>query len=64
LKPSAGGTEEQVPKININRTETMVCAKTNTTLMIRHRTGHLLKQTETFKYLQVGSVVNAKVVVT
>src|SRR6218665_2260301 len=44
-------------KINIKKTETMVCAKTNETLMIRD-TGHLLKQTETFKYL--GSVMNAK----
>src|SRR6218665_2868917 len=35
----------------------MVCAKTNEMLMIRDRTGHLLKQTETFKYL--GSVMNA-----
>jgi len=36
----------------------LVCAKTNETLMIRDRTGHLLEQTEIFKYL--GSVMNAK----
>jgi len=30
-------------KININKTETMVCAKKKETLMIRDRTGHLLK---------------------
>jgi len=42
----------------MNKTETMICAKTNETLMIRDRTGYLLKQTETFKYL--GSVMNAK----
>ena len=38
-------------KINIKKTEAMVFAKTNETLMIRDRTGHLLKQTKTFKYL-------------
>ena len=43
--------------INIKKTETMLCAKTNEILMIRDRTGHLLKQTETFKYLE--SVMNA-----
>ena len=36
----------------------MACAKTNETLMIRDRTGHLFKQTEALKYL--GSVMNAK----
>ena len=35
----------------------MVCAKTNARLMIRDRAGHLLKQTETLKYL--GAVMNA-----
>src|SRR6218665_3059719 len=45
-------------KINFKKTETMVCAKTHETLMIRDRTGQLLEQTETFKYL--GSVINAK----
>ena len=50
--------ESRCLKININKTETKVCAKTNETLMIKDRTGHLLKQTETLKYL--GSVMNAK----
>ena len=36
----------------------MVCVKMKEMLMIRDRTGHLLKQTETFKSL--GSVMNAK----
>jgi len=45
-------------KIDIKKTETMVWVKTNEMLMIRDRTGHLLKQTETFKYLQ--SVMNTK----
>ena len=45
-------------KININKTETMVCSKTDETLMVRDRAGNVLKQTETFKYL--GSVMNAK----
>src|SRR6218665_878126 len=45
-------------RFNVNKTETMVCAKTDETLAISNRTGHLLKQTETFKYL--GPVMNAK----
>src|SRR6218665_566232 len=36
-------------KINTRKTETKVCAKTNSTLMIRDRAGHLLKQIEIFK---------------
>ena len=45
-------------KININKTETMVCANSKETLMISDRAGHLFKQTDTIKYLR--SVINAK----
>ena len=45
-------------KININKTETVVCTKTNKTLKVRDRTGNLLKEMETLKYL--GSVMSAK----
>ena len=36
----------------------MICAKTNETLIIMDRTGHLKKQSEAFKFL--GSVMNAR----
>lgn len=45
-------------KIDIYKTETMVCAKTSETATIRYRAGPLFKETETLKYL--GSVMNAK----
>ena len=52
------GTGTQGLKININKTETTISAKTNKTLMVRDRTGTLLKQTLNFKYF--GSAMNAK----
>jgi len=44
-------------KINAGKTETMECAKTEESLVIRVSTGKELMQVKTFKYL--GSVVNA-----
>ena len=53
-----GGLENKGLKININKTEIMVCSETDETLMVRDRAENSLKQTETLKYL--GSVMNPK----
>src|SRR6218665_1598822 len=45
-------------KVNINKTETMVCSKVPETVTIKDATGNTLKQTETFKYL--GSTFSAQ----
>ena len=45
-------------KVNIKKTETMVCFKVAETVTIRDTAGNTLKQTETFKYL--GSVLSAQ----
>jgi hypothetical protein len=45
-------------KVNIAKTETMVCSKTAEAVRIMDNTGKELKQTETFKYL--GSTMNAQ----
>src|SRR6218665_1843395 len=39
-------------KVNINKTETMVCSKVPETVTIKDAAGNTLKQTETFKYLR------------
>ncbi len=45
-------------KVNINKTETMVCSKVPETVTIKDAAGNTLKQTETFKYL--GSTFSAQ----
>lgn len=44
--------------ISTSKTETVVCAEANETLMVKDRTGNVLKQAETFS--QLGSVMKAK----
>src|SRR6218665_3586202 len=38
-------------KVNINKTETMVCSKVPETVTFKDAAGNTLKQTETFKYI-------------
>src|SRR6218665_3682002 len=45
-------------KVNINKTETMVCSKVPETVTIKDAIGNTLKLTETFKYL--GSTFSAQ----
>jgi len=45
-------------KVNADKTETMVCARTAETLQINDKTGKALKQVENFRYL--GSVIHAQ----
>ena len=44
-------------KVNADKTDTMVCARTAETLQIKDKTGKALKQVENFRYL--GSVIHA-----
>jgi len=45
-------------KVNADKTETMVCARTAESLQITDKNGKALKQVENFKYL--GSVIHAQ----
>ena len=45
-------------KVNADKTETMVCARTAEPLQITDKTGKALKQVENFTYL--GSVIHAQ----
>ena len=45
-------------KVNADKTETMVCARTAETMLIKDKTGKALKQVENFRYL--GSVIHAQ----
>ena len=45
-------------KVNADKTETMVSARTEETLQIKDKTGKALKQVENFRYL--GSVIHAQ----
>ena len=45
-------------KVNADKTETMVCARTAETLQVKDKTGKALKQVENFRYL--GSVIHAQ----
>src|SRR5688572_6520992 len=53
-----GALESKGLKININKTEAMVCSKTHEKRMVKDIAENVVKQTETFKYL--GSAINAK----
>ena len=50
--------EIQGLRINVGKTETMVCSKTDDPVVIVDSRGQALKQVEVFKYL--GSMINAK----
>ena len=50
------GRESKGLRISINKRETMICAETNETLIIRERIGYLLKQAKAVKFL----VMNAR----